>query len=122
MSVCNWHPTTHEIMASGSLDNRVHVWNITNGATIWENAFDSSVVSLDWNPIGSLIGCTTKEKTINVVDPRSKSESLKVQGHEGLKTQKMVFLNNNEYILSAGFSKTNERQLKLWDFRNFTKQ
>jgi len=58
-----------------------------------------------------------------VLDPRSTdpNSKLSVQAHDGIKTHKTVWL-DNEHLATTGFSKTNERQVRLWDTRNFTKE
>ena len=123
VSFANWHPTVHELICSGSYDNTVHIWNIQNGSTIWESNFGSSIVSLEWSLNGSLIGCTTKERQLVIADPRSNdTKNLVVNAHDSNKSQKMTFLGIDDYVLSCGSSKSNERQLKLWDMRNFTKE
>jgi len=93
---------------------------------LWDFTLEQNLTSLEWNPNGSLLGLTCKDKTINIFDPRlqegDEKRQLKVLAHEGNKTQKMVWMSNNDYILSTGFSKTNERQFKVWDLRAFTKE
>jgi coronin-1B/1C/6 len=44
---------------------------------------------------------------------------LSAKSHESSKSQKMQFL-NSDYLFSCGFNKSNERQIKLYDLRNFT--
>jgi coronin-1B/1C/6 len=110
-------------MASASFDSSIHVWNIINGAKIWDFTAGENILSLEWNHNGSLLGVTTKDKLVQVFDPRSTEETsrLSVQAHEGIKTHKMTWL-NNETLCTTGFSKTNERQVRIWDSRNFTKE
>ena len=94
-----------------------------NGSKIWDFTAGENVLSLEWSNNGSLLGCTTKDKLVHILDPRSNDEKsrLSVQAHEGIKTHKMVWL-DNEHIATTGFSKSNERQIRLWDSRNFTKE
>jgi coronin-1B/1C/6 len=94
-----------------------------NGQKIWDFSQGENILSLDWSPLGNLLGITTKDKLVHILDPRSTENSshLSVQAHEGIKTHKMGFL-DNEHIYTTGFSKNNERQIKLWDTRNFTKE
>jgi WD40 repeat protein len=112
----------HELIATGSFDNSVHVFNILNGSKFWEFQTAENVLSLDWSPNGSLLGCTSKDKLVHVLDPRStEKKALSVAAHEGLKSHKMVWL-DNEFFSTTGFSKSNERQVRLWDSRNLTKE
>jgi hypothetical protein len=119
VGLLNFSPTVAEIIASASFDNTVNVWNICNGQSYSKVQFNDGIWSLDWNQNGSLIGLTTKEKMVYIVDPRGNKVELSVKGHESGKTQKMGFL-TGDHLFTCGFSKSNERQLKLYDMRNFT--
>jgi coronin-1B/1C/6 len=55
---------------------------------------------------------------IHILDPRGNAIQISTKGCESNKTQKMGFL-DDEYIYNTGVSKTNERQIKLFDLRNF---
>ena len=35
-------------------------------------------------------------------------------GHDGTRGQRVIFTMNDKYLLSCGFSSTNERQLGFW--------
>lgn len=41
-----------------------------------------------------------------------------MDAHEGSKSSKAVFLGNTDHILTVGFTKQSQRQLKIWDTRN----
>ena len=68
-----------------------------------------------------MVGVSTKEKLIKIFDPRKNEQTHNVHGFEGAKTQKMLFMGNSEYFLATGFSKTNERQIRVFDLRNVEK-
>jgi WD40 repeat protein len=113
-----FNPTVAEIIASGSFDNTVNIWNICNGESYSRIPFSDGIFSLDWNSNGSLIGVTTKEKLVHIVDPRANKIEMSVKGHESGKVQKVSFL-TGDYLMSCGFSKSNERQIRLYDTRKF---
>jgi coronin-1B/1C/6 len=114
----SFHPCVEEILASASFDNTVNVWNIQNAQSYTKIVINETPVSLDWNYNGSLIGVTTKEKMVHVADPRTNKITLSTKCSESTKPQKMGFLDSN-YLFSCGVSKTNERQIRLFDMRNF---
>nr|XP_006114796.1 coronin-7-like [Pelodiscus sinensis] len=41
------------------------------------------------------------------------------QGHENNKDSRLLWLNASDYVLSVGFSQMREREVKLWDTRQF---
>lgn len=52
-----------------------------------------------------------------IFDPRSQ-ESLWFQpSHSGTKAQKMQWI-SDEMVVTAGFTKMNEREYAVWDIRN----
>ncbi len=114
-----FNPVVDEVIASASFDNTVNIWNICNGTSYAKQSFGDGILSLDWNHNGSLIGLTTKQKVVNVLDPRTGNVTLTSPGHESGKTQKMTFLDAN-FLFTCGFSRGNERQIKLFDMRNFS--
>ena len=67
------------------------------------------------------MGVSTKEKLIKIYDPRKNEQTHNVQGFEGTKTQKMLFMGNADYFLATGFSRSNERQIRVFDLRNVEK-
>jgi WD40 repeat protein len=113
-----FNPSVAEILASGSFDNSVNVWNICNGESYSKVHFQDGIFSIDWNSNGSLLGVTTKEKNIHIIDPRANKIEMSAKGHESGKVQKVSFL-TGDYLMSCGFSKNNERQIRLYDTRNF---
>lgn len=42
----------------------------------------------------------------------------KPDAHEGTKASKAVYLGNRDYLLTVGFTRQSQRQLKIWDTRN----
>jgi WD40 repeat protein len=101
------------------MDNTLQVWNIYTGDTYAKIPTNETALSLDWNYNGSLLGFTNKEKMVHIVDPRANKIEMSTKAHESIKSQKMLFLGNTSYAFSCGFTKSNERQIKLYDLRNF---
>lgn len=71
------------------------------------------------------LASTSKDKSLSIIDPRAKKIVAAVTCHEGPKATKCCWLDGFAgapgHVLTTGFSKTNERELHLWDIKNFTK-
>jgi WD40 repeat protein len=119
VAMINFSPTVAELVATGSFDNTINLWNIYNGQAYSKTVFKDGIYSLDWNANGSLLGTTTKEKLVYVIDPRGEKTQLTCHAHDSGKTQKMAFL-DGDYLFTCGFGKTNAREIKLFDTRKFT--
>ena len=112
----NFNPVCSDVIASASFDNTIQVWNMLKSELICKSSLKEYPTSMEWNYNGSLIGCSSKDKHIYVVDPRNGEVTVKTKGHDSPKTMKMTWV--SEYnIISTGFSKSNTREMKLWDIR-----
>jgi len=63
-------------LASGSYDHTVKVWNVQDSAQVLNYELSEGVTSLDWNLQGSLLGSTTKDKKLFIIDPRQSQTVL----------------------------------------------
>lgn len=60
----NWSPDD-STLASGSLDNTIHIWNMSNGiCTAVLRGHTSLVKGVAWDPIGSFIASQFDNKTV----------------------------------------------------------
>jgi coronin-1B/1C/6 len=87
VDVVQFHPTAYHIIASGSTDKSVKIWDIEAGIIPHNLPFISKgkeqlsldslhtdvVNSLSWNYNGSLLATVSKDKKIRVIDPRANS-------------------------------------------------
>lgn len=120
VGILHFNPSVSEVIASASQDNTVQVWNILSTQNISKIHFNENILSLDWNHNGSLVGLTTRDKLVHVADPRANKVGLVAKAHDGTKSQKMAFLGNTDYLFVSGSNSSNDRQIKLYDQRNFT--
>lgn len=71
------------------------------------------------------LASTSKDKALSIIDPRAKKIVASVNCHEGPKATKCCwvdgFAGSPGHILTTGSSKSNERELHLWDIKSFTK-
>ncbi|KAF9595055.1 hypothetical protein IFM89_036514 [Coptis chinensis] len=70
------------ILASGSLDNTVHIWNMSNGTcTAVLRGHSSLVKGVAWDPIGSFIASQSDDKTVIIWRTRDWSLAHRTDGH-----------------------------------------
>ena len=77
---------------------------------------DDTPTLVSWNPNGSLIGVTTKKKTMNIFDPRTKKVTLKQKINESFINSKFAWIDNNIFATTS-WTKDEYKVLKLWDIR-----
>lgn len=117
-----FHPSAANVLASGSSDKTVNIWDIEQskvGLTL--SQFGDAVQSVAWNYDGSLLVAVSKDKRIRTLDPRANTVVSEGEAHVGQKAMRVVWLGNTPFALSTGFSKTRERQYALWDTRDLSK-
>ncbi|KAL5583137.1 hypothetical protein UlMin_015579 [Ulmus minor] len=77
----NWSPDD-STLASGSLDNTVHIWNMSNGiCTAVLRGHSSLVKGVTWDPIGSFIASQSDDKTVIIWRTSDWSLAHRTDGH-----------------------------------------
>jgi len=114
-----FNPIVSDVVASASTDYSLNIWNINKGEDYSKGEFSDLPTSLDWNPNGNLVGVTSKKKKIFIFDPRLKKSVLDTQIYESPRSPKFTWTSENNFV-TTGFSKSNVKELKLWDIRKVT--
>jgi len=112
-------PTANNILATTSTDYSVKIWDIEKGKDVCSiDAQHTDIVqACDWNRNGSLIITSCKDKKIRLIDPRMNKIVQEVEAHQGVKGSRVIFVGDK--IISVGFSKQSEREVTLWDAKDF---
>ncbi|XP_007898960.1 coronin-6 isoform X2 [Callorhinchus milii] len=116
-----WHPTARNVLLSAGSDNAIIIWNVGTGEALitLPDLHSDLIYNVCWNRNGSLFCTTCKDKKVRVIDPREQRITTeKDKAHEGARPMRAVFTSDGK-IFTTGFSKMSERQLALWDPKNF---
>ena len=108
-----FNPVASDVICSGAFQGEVHVWNLLKGETYVELKADDTPTMLQWNQNGTLIGATTKNKFMNVFDPRANKMIFKQQINESFHSAKFAWLDNNSFVTTS-WNKAGAKFLKLW--------
>ena len=111
-----FNPIASDVVCSGAFLGELHVWNAIKGETYVELKADDTPTLVQWNPNGTLIGATTKNKMINIFDPRTNKMILKQQINEAFQSAKFAWVENDTFVTTS-WTKTGAKMLKLWDVR-----
>ncbi|XP_006660993.2 protein HIRA [Oryza brachyantha] len=77
----NWSPDD-STLASGSLDNTVHIWSMANGiCTAVLRGHSSLVKGVTWDPIGSFIASQSDDKSVIIWRTSDWSLAHRTEGH-----------------------------------------
>ncbi|RXG69282.1 Coronin-7 [Armadillidium vulgare] len=119
-NVC-FHPTADYLLTVAYFDT-LKLWDIKHEKQIYcFSDHEDQVQSCSWRGNGSLLVTTAKDKTIRVLDPRSKIVAYEAEGHKTPKDSRVTWLGDTDRILSTGFDAHRTRELRIRDIRNFNK-
>ena len=111
-----FNPIASDVICSAAFNGEIHVWNALQGETICELNAEDTPTCLNWSPNGVLIGTTTKNKLMQVFDPRSNNLIIKHQINEAIQAAKLAWIDNETFVTTS-WNKGGQKQLKLWDIR-----
>ncbi|KAI9139726.1 hypothetical protein BKA69DRAFT_1083913 [Paraphysoderma sedebokerense] len=115
-----FHPTADNVLASAAADFTVKLWDIEKGAEKVDLAGHAEIIqSLNWDWTGNLLATTCKDKVFRIYDVRARKVVAETQGHQGVKPSRAVWLGELDKLTTTGFSKNSDRQLYVWDVKNF---
>ena len=117
-----YHPMADGIILTSSGENDVKLFDVASGAAkvSVSGAHKGVVTSTSFSNDGSLIVTTCKDKVLRIIDPRAGKEVAQTADHAGAKSSKAVWIRVADRILTAGFTKTAERELAVFDPRKLT--
>ncbi|XP_042647595.1 coronin-6 isoform X1 [Tyto alba] len=121
VGILSWHPTARNVLLSAGCDNLVILWNVGTGEMllVLEDMHTDLIYNVGWNRNGSLLVTTCKDKKVRIIDPRKQQVvAEKAKPHDGARPIRAIFVADGK-IFTTGFSKMSERQLGLWDLKNF---
>ncbi|XP_040337726.1 coronin-2A [Herpailurus yagouaroundi] len=125
VGLVEWHPTAANILFSSGYDYKVMVWNLDTTDSVINNpvrticCHQDVILSMSFNPSGSLLATTCKDRKIRILDPRA-GTVLQEASYKGHRANKVLFLGNLKKLLSTGTSRWNHRQMAVWDQDNLS--
>jgi len=116
----DWHPTVSGIVAVATSDKVLSLVDIENGGSEVAKLSDHGGLLTNWsfNYDGSLVATACKDKLLRIFDPRAGSKVAETKDHEGSKSAHVQWMGREDKIVTAGFTKSSERELALYDPRN----
>lgn len=110
-----FNPTASSVLASASLDNTIKIWDVESGDVLFTLKHPSFVTSFSWNYDGSKIASVAKDKVLRVWNVREEKVTSEGKGHAGAKGSRVIWLGDQERVLTTGFSLISDREMALWD-------
>ena len=111
-----FNPVASNVICTGAFLGDIHIWNALTGDSYVELKADETPTCIQWNPNGTLVGATTKKKTINIFDPRSNKLIMSHIINEAFQASKFAWLDNEQFV-TLGWNKTKAKMMRLFDIR-----
>ena len=105
-------------MAASGGECTVKLWDIANPeeprAVL--NGHGDVIQSMAFNPTGTLLATTCRDRKLRIFDPRVGGEPVRVgDGHGGIKGSRVTWMGELDKIATTGFSKMSDRQVGIWE-------
>merc|ERR1712137_305301 len=116
----DWHPLASGVFFSTAADKAVTFWNAeASGAELFKlpSVHKGLLTSTSWNGEGSQLATCAKDKTLRIFDPRNAQLIGEATCHDSPKSSRVQWMQNSDLIITAGFTRTNERELAVFDPR-----
>uniref|UniRef100_A0A182VT39 Coronin n=1 Tax=Anopheles minimus TaxID=112268 RepID=A0A182VT39_9DIPT len=116
-----FHPTADCLLFATAI-GCVSLWDLTCQQEAFSNNEHPEVIqSLSWKQDGRLCVTSCKDKMLRVMDPRAGTPiTLAAESHQSIKDSRVVWLGDQNRILSTGFDAARLRQVIIRDLRNFS--
>lgn len=116
-----FHPVADGLIhvASG---HELALWDLTKQKEVFVNKDHSEVIqSTSWKKDGKLLATSCKDKKVRILDPRASTAVLDVaNSHQNIKESRIVWLGDQDRILTTGFDSARLRQIMIRDIRNLS--
>ncbi|CAO1339123.1 unnamed protein product [Diamesa serratosioi] len=116
-----FHPTSDCLLYSTSVGN-VSLFDLTKQDEFFSfNQHPDVIQSLSWKQDGTIFATSCKDKNIRIIDPRINSPIVNTtESHQNIKDSRIVWLGNQNRVLTTGFDSSRLRQVIVRDIRNFS--
>ena len=111
-----FNPVASDVLCTGAFLGDIQIWNALKGESYVELKADETPTCVQWSPNGTLVGATTKKKTINIFDPRANKMVMNHIINEQFQAAKFAWTDNETFVTSS-WTKAKAKMLKLWDIR-----
>jgi coronin-1B/1C/6 len=124
VTLCKFHPTAANVLASTAADSSVRLWDIEKAEelSVYDQMGDLTQ-DIQWDLRGDNYATSCKDKMIRLHDGRTSAVTAFVEkAHEGVKSIKLAYMTDeSQKLVSTGTNRQSGRERKVWDLRQLDK-
>ena len=122
-----FHPTASNVLASVSADQTVKVWDIEKHREMFHlpsETHEEPIHDIVWDHVGKTYITSSRDKLVRIVDVRASAVATTINSvHDGTKSIKLAYTGASNRLITVGSTNfLNQRQFKIWDPRNMSKE
>ena len=115
------NPVASDVICSSTCFGEIHIWDSVKFQTQYNFKASNNINTIHWNPKGSLIGYSTTNRLLTIIDPRSSTEIFQEQITDINVKTRFVWLNDYS-LANIGYQKKDKQfYLNLYDIRQTIK-
>ena len=115
------NPVASNVICSSTSFGEIHIWDSVKFQTQYNFKASNNINTIHWNPKGSLIGYSTTNRLLTIIDPRSSTEIFQEQITDMNVKTRFVWLNDYS-LANIGYQKKDKQfYLNLYDIRQTIK-
>lgn len=102
-----WHPTAQHVLATATGEHTVKLWDLGSPESPRSvlSGHGDAIQSIAFNPTGTLLVTTCRDRKIRLFDPRAGSDAVRIaEGHGGVKVCVLVVVPHSFLdVLATGY-------------------
>ncbi|KAG0224458.1 Coronin-7 [Actinomortierella wolfii] len=125
ISTILFHPRAKDVLLSASSDRgnpTIRLWDLKEQKEkVSMKGHKDTIFSCAFNHDGTKIISIAKDKTVRLWDARTGEQLAQGEGHQSLKSSRVLWLGESDFALSVGYSRSSQREICLYDTRDLAK-
>ncbi|KAI8358606.1 hypothetical protein B0O80DRAFT_382482, partial [Mortierella sp. GBAus27b] len=124
ISLILFHPRARDVLLSASMDRNdptLRLWNLKDRKEVVSfKGHKDMIFSCAFNHLGTKIVSTCRDKKIRVWDALTGNLLQEGPGHQSLRSSRVLWLGESDFIASVGLEKGSQREILLYDSNNLS--
>lgn len=115
-----FHPLAKEVLASGSYDLTVRIWDLSTGEEKKQlDGHTDQIFSLAWSPDGRKLATVCKDNKLRIYEPRKSTLPIaEGTGPVGNRGARVIWALEGKFLVVTGFDRVSERQIIVYNIES----